>query len=596
MTNKKSPPITYTNRDFESIKQDLVNYAKIYYPEVYKDFNEASFGSLLFDMIAYVGDNLSFYLDYQLNETFIDTALETKNILKLARQLGYKYPGSASSSGMCAFYVNVPALNGEPDPSLIPVLHKNTSLGSNSGAYFILNEDVDFSSTTAQVVVSEVDTNGQPTSFAYKAYGEVISGKVTTELVEVDSYERFMNIKLGDTNITEIISIIDSDGHEFFEVDYLSQNIIYKMVRNRKSEDKDLAPYILRETIVPRRFVVEHNINGNTYLQFGYGSNEELKENNFPDPSVSILKKHAKDYYNDSSFDPSMLLKTEKFGVVPAEGTMTVSYRKNTTSNVNISVGSLTSVINSNISFPSSGVTDTVAASIRSSIEVDNEEPIVGQVKPLTTEEIRVRAMDTYAAQNRAVTKQDYISVIYKMPAKLGSVKRTNIIQDKNSLKRNLNIYVISEDLNENFIETPSTVKENLKTWLNNYKMINDSVDILNGKVANIGIEFEVVGVLDKDPTEIIEFCLTALKNKYSEKMHFGVPFYISDVYKTLNDISEVIDTTIVKIVNKRGVGYENSNYDVEANIVGDNRFVIVPEDVVLELKYPDKDIIGAVV
>jgi len=592
---KKTPPINYTSRDFESIKNDLINYAKVYYPETYKDFNEASFGSLLFDMVAYVGDIISFYTDYQVNETFIDSAIETKNILRLAKQLGYKYPGSASSSGICAFYVAVPASAGTPDTTAVPVLKQGTTLSSDSGASFILNEDIDFSSSDTQVVVGEVDASGTPTSFAYKAYGEVISGQYETEFLTIGEFEKFMRIKLGADDITEIVSVFDVDGHEYYEVDYLSQNIVYKSVRNRVSGDKENAPYILREKVVPRRFTVEHTITGETYLQFGYGSNEQLRSDDFPEPSTAVLDMHAKKYYSDSSFDPNLLMKTEKFGIVPPPGAMVVTFRKNSTSDVNVAIGAIANISNPILDFPS-GIIPSTVVSMRDSIEVSNEEPITGQTKAITVDELRVRAVDAYASQNRAVTKQDYLSLIYRMPASFGSIKRANIVQDKNSFKRNLNLFIISEDENGFLAEASQSLKENLKTWLNKYKMINDTIDILDGKIANIGIEFEVVGNLDKSKIEVLTRATNALKVEYSKSFAFGTPFYVSDVYRVLNELPEVIDTTSVKIVNKRGTGYSTTSYDVSANTTGDKRFIRVPEDVVLEIRYPDQDIIGAVV
>ena len=593
----KRPPIKFTGKDFESIKKELVNYAKVYYPETYQDFNEASFGSLMLDMVAYVGDILSFYTDYQTNESFLDSAVETKNILRLAKTMGYKLPGAAASSGICAFYVEVPATSGEPNNDLIPILIKGTTLSSKSGASFILNENIDFTTTDAQIVVAEVDSNGVPTSFAFKSYGEVISGELATEFHDIGSYERFLKIKMDDSNISEVISIYDAQGHEFFEVDYLSQNLVYKIVRNRLAADKEHAPYILREKIVPRRYIVEHTTVGETTIQFGYGSEDLLKTSEFPDPSSAVLQVHSKDYYSDESFDPSLLIKTDKFGVVPTAGTLTINYRKNSTSDVNVSTGAISTISNAILSYPNTTNIDTATSTlIRNSVQVDNEASIVGQVSALTPTEIRIRAIDAYAAQHRAVTKQDYLSLVYRMPSKLGAVKRANIIQDPKSFKRNLNLYIVSEDRSGDLIKSPQTVKENVKTWLSKYKMINDTIDILDGQIVNIGIEFEIVGVLDMDQNEILTIALNALRNEYTDHFIFGQPFYISDVYKVLNDLPEVIDTTSVKIINKRGTGYSSNAYDVEENVSADGRFIVMPDDMVLEIKNPEEDILGVII
>ena len=281
---------------------------------------------------------------------------------------------------------------------------------------------------------------------------------------------------------------------------------------------------------------------------------------------------------------------------MPPQGTMAVTYRKNTISNVNTPVGSITVINTPIMSFERSNIPETDRTSIRDSLEVSNENSILGDVKALTVDELRTRAVDAFASQNRAVTKQDYLSVVYRMSAKFGAVKRANIIQDKNSFKRNLNLYIVSENIDGTLTTAPTTLKENLKTWLNKYKMINDTVDILDGVIANIGIEFEIVGALDVSPTEILTKAITAIKDEYASGFSFGVPFYISDVYRVLNDLPEVIDVTSVKIKKKTSGGYSSATYDVESNITKDGRFIIVPENVILEIKFPDRDIIGVIV
>jgi len=289
-------------------------------------------------------------------------------------------------------------------------------------------------------------------------------------------------------------------------------------------------------------------------------------------------------------------MKTDKFGVVPPAGDLTIVYRVNTTDDVNAPVNSVTTVSSPILSFKSSDISDSVKASIASSLEADNEEPILGKSETIDADEIRTRALDAYAAQNRAVTKQDYLSLVYRMPAKFGSVKRANISQDADSIKRNLNLYVVSENVDGSLTKANATTKENLRTWINKYRMINDTVDILDGKIANIGIEFEIIGVVDKSQTEVLTKAVEAIRDEYDQKFMFGVPFYISDVYRILNDLPEVVDTTNVKIVSKEGTGYENSGFNVAANLTQDKRFLVVPEDTVLEIRYLEKDIIGVVV
>jgi len=590
------PPISYTSKDFNSIKKDLINYAKVYYPNTYKDFNDASFGSMMIDMVSYVGDILSFYIDYQTNESLLETAIEEQNIVKIAKQLGYKFNSAPVSTGEAAFYVSVPALNNGsgPDTNLIPILKAGTIVASESGATFTLIEDVDFANAKTEIKVSTVDANGTPTAFAFKAYGNIASGEDFQEQIDVGDFERFLKLRLAEEGISEILSVYDSDGNEFFEVDYLSQNTVFRSIRNIGA-DVDTIPYILRNMYVPRRFVVEHTVDGETYIQFGFGSETEIENKSFPDPTAAALQLNGKNYFSDKSFDPSQILKTEKMGIVPVNTTLTISYRKNTIDNVNAAVGAVSIVVNPKVEFRVSSIAAATALQQISVFEVNNEEPIVGSVALPTAEEIKFRAMDSYAAQNRAVTKQDYISLVYRMPASFGSVSRANIVQDTNSSKRNLNLYVVAENASGNLTNASTTLKQNIKNWLNSYKMVNDSIDILDAQIVNIGINFQVIGELDKDFTIVLNDCIEALKAKYQTKFNLGEPFYISDVYSTLNEVDGVVDTSSVEIVRKSGSGYSPSQFDIVQNTTKDGRLIKVPNNLILEIKNFDSDIVGVI-
>jgi len=592
----KKPKISYTSRDFQTIKTDLINYAKVYYPETYKDFNEASFGSLMFDLVAYVGDILSFYVDYQSNESFLETAIEPNNILKLANQMGYRFRGAPSSTGMCAFYVIVPATvaGGSPNSNLIPILKKGTILSSDGGAAFILNTDVDFSSANTEIKVAALNSNNSVISYVMKAYGEVISGEFRAENIDVGDYEKFLRLRMNDENISEILSVKDADGNEYYEVEYLSQDTVFVPIPN-SGYDSGSVPNLLKQKTVPRRFIVEQDLDGNTYLQFGYGSETQLISSSFPEPDQSVLELLGQNYFADKSYDPSVIFKTDKFGIVPSNTVLSVNYRVNNVDNVNAAVGSVTKVVQPIVEFPKSSYTNQEASALISAFEVNNEEPIVGFTELPTTDEIKTRAIDAFASQNRAVTRQDYINLIYRMPAKFGSVKRANIVQDTNSFKRNLNLYVISEDANGNLTNSSVSLKKNVKEWLNNYKMVNDTVDVLDATIVNIQINFVVLIEINKAPASILNQCLVALRNKYTAKSNLGEPFYISDIYKTLNLVDGVIDTTSVKIARKIGANYSQAEFSIEENTSKDGRYINVPDNVILEIKDLDADIVGAV-
>ena len=588
--------INYTSREFNSIKNDLVQYARKYYPNTYKDFSDASFGSLMLDSVSYIGDILSFYVDYGVNESFLTTAIERKNIVKIAKQLGFKMPGRASSFGSVQMYVAVPAnsLGTGLDTQYIPILQKGSIFSSTNGQRYTLLENVDFSNENNPIAVVQTDANtGLPTYYGIKASGMVISGDTQTINLTIDSFKRFRKIRIGNNNITEIINVFDAEGHEYYEVEYLSQDVIFKEVKNT-GENSDTVSSIIKPVPVPRRFVVERDDDG-VYLQFGYGSESEITNNEFAEPSNLILQLNAKNYISDTSFDPTNLVKSDKFGVGPENTTLSVTFRINTILNSNTPTNTITTVLTSNFAFNNFlNLIPSIRQTVVSSLEVTNEEPIIGDVSLVNTEELKMRIMNNYAAQNRAVTRQDYISLVYSMPSKFGAIKRCNIIQDFDSQKRNLNLYVISEDSSLNLIKTNNTIKQNLKTYLNSNKMINDTIDILDGKIVNIGIDFIVLVDYDKDKNVVLNNCLTVLSNKYSQKFDFGEAFSISDIYTTLNKLEGVSDVVDVQISNKNGTGYSSTNFDIQKFISSDGRYIKVPENVILEIKFPNSDIKGS--
>ena len=598
MTTKKDKKlIKYTNRDFNTIKQGLVDYARRYYPDIYKDFSEASFGSLMLDTVAYTGDILSFYLDYQTNETFLDTAVEYDNVLRLGEQVGYKLPLRSNSFGTLTIYVLAPVATAgtTPDTDYLPILAKGSKFTSTGGQIFTLLDHVDFANPDNEIVVATANTDtGIPTAYAVKAYGRVISGEVTEEIINVGDFARFLTVSLSDPNITEIVSVTDSEGHEYFEVDYLSQDTIFRSVVNKDPTTRRYVPNIMVTTSAPRRFVT-FNRNGVIFLKFGYGSDSALKTDNVTHPSNVVLKMHGRDYDTDRGFDPSKLLETDKFGIAPADTTLTVAYRTNTVDNVNVASRGLTGVSNPLFIFPSSATVSSRKSFVRESLEVVNEGPITGDVSQPTISELKQRVNDVFASQNRAVTADDYEALVYRMPTKFGEIKRAKIVRDHDSFKRNLNLYLVSEDASGNFVETSQVLKNNVKTWLNQYRMLNDTVDVVDPKIINIKINFVAVIDYETDKTEALNVAITEIQEMFSEKMDIGQPIYITKIYDKLNNLEEIVDVTNVKITTQTGGLYSGITLNLDQYISADGRILYAPENIVYELKYPNLDIIGTV-
>lgn len=592
-------PINYTSRDYESIRNDLITHVRRYYPNVYQDFNEASFGSIMIDTVAYVGDILSFYMDYNVNESFIETSIEENNILKLARQMGYRYRGVPASSGEVTLYIIVPNLISGvgPDLDYAPILKRGAIFSAGGqGASFSLNEDVDFSLPSNETVVATTDSvTGVPTGWAIKTKGQIISGQIRRKTVDVGDFERFRKVLINDQDITEVISVTDSSGNRYFEVDYLTQDVIYNPIIN-KSSDSSQVPMILKPKKVPRRFVFEQ-LSNQYYLQFGYGSETNLTNEIISDPNKVVLQVNGRDYITDESFDPTNLIETDKMGVSPTNTSLTIEYRKNSVNINNIGARALVNVSDASYAFANIGqLSPSKVSTVIGSLEFENENPVIGAVSTPTTEEIKYRAYGSFSSQNRAVTVEDYKSVVYSLPPKFGSVKRANIVQDKDSFKRNLNLYIVSEDENGNLTESTDTLKKNLKTYLSNYKMINDTIDIMDARIVNIGLHIDIVAEEQTNKYEVLQKAIDAIKfENLTSKYDISEPFRTSDIFKTLKNVDGILDVISISVKRKSGSLYSTFSYDIEGNTSPDGRLVLAQDNVIFEIKYPDSDIVGTV-
>jgi len=606
---KRIVPINYTSRDFNSIKQDLLNYTKRYYPDTFKDFNEASFGSLMLDTVSYVGDVLSFYLDYSVNESFLDTANEYNNVLKLGRQLGYKKSGVPVSFGEVSLYVVIPAdtaagsTPNQPNLNYAPILLKGSTFEATNGAVFSLTDDVNFNSVNATTVVATSrPSDGSPTSYAVKVIGTVVSGRTMTQTIEVGDYERFPRFRLDGKNIVEVISVYDSQGNRYYEVDNLSQDTVYVPVKNNdvnlKNQVINSEPlYSLRALPVPRRFVTESDLSG-YYIQFGFGSDDDSTKESLYDPSRSSIDLHGRDYVTDRSFDPTNLLKTDKLGIAPQTTNLTVVYRVNGPNDVNITTNSLVSAINPRFEFNDTSIlSPSSMQQVTTSLEFENESPINGSTREDSAREIKYKAYGMFSSQNRAVTQQDYISLIYNMPSKFGSVKRAAIMQDKNSFKRNLNIYVIAEDGQNKLTQANIVTKNNLKFWLSSNKMINDTIDILDAKIINLGLKFKIMSDSNYNGFEVLNAATISLKKYFTQNQYnIGEPIRYGDALRILKNVEGLLDVLELKFEVKVGSNYSSPIFSVDTMTTADGRVILAPSDSIFEIKFPDSDIVGTVI
>ena len=503
-----------------------------------------------------------------------------------------------SSWGVATFYIQVPAnaTGLGPDTRYMPILKKGSTFEAEDGGAFILNEDVSFAHEENEIRVSTVqEDTGVPVTYAIKTQGLVCSGIIRREKFPVGNFKSWQKVPLNADNITEGMSVVDSEGHEYYQVDYLSQDVVWKPVTNRDSTTRDQASAILKPFTVPRRFIVDRQFFSTT-LVFGSSSEMLDPKSRVADPSNVVMKVHGKNYISDEAFDPSRLITSDKFGIGPSNTDLTVTYRVNTEANVNARIGALSKVTDAKFEWEDPSVLAPESQIyVMGTLEVDNEEPIIGDVSEPDSSEIKRRIYDVFATQNRAVTQQDYEAMVYQMPKEYGGIKRCKVLRDHDSLKRNLNLYVISERRDTTLTASNDIVKRNVKSWILKNKMINDTVDILDAKIINIGIDFVVVGAADIPKYDTLQRCQLALRKLYERKLEIGEKFYISEIYTKLNRVEGVVDVSKVKIFQKVGGKYSDIRFDISKSTSPDGRYINVPENVIMEVKFPEDDIKGVV-
>jgi phage-related baseplate assembly protein len=461
----------------------------------------------------------------------------------------------------------------------------------------MLTEDVDFGDLSNEIVAARFDNaTVATTSFAVKTYGQISSGQLSRATVDLtnSSFERFKRVRVGGDNVVEILSVTDSDGNNYYEVDNLSQEVVFEETTNRNAS-ADGVRNILKPFSAARRFVVEQDDTG-TYLQFGFGS-EDSDEEELVDPAKVAIKMHGKSYVSNFRFDPSKLVGTTKLGISPSGTKLSIILKTNDAASANAAVNAVTNVQDARFVFPSEiGLNQGKKSGVISSLEITNEEPIVGATEQITTEELKQRAKGYYATQSRAVTRQDYESMVYNMPNKYGIIKRVSVINDPSASNRRMAIYVISEDQNGKLISASSSLKTNMKNWISQYKAMNDVVDIYDAKIVNFGIDYKVVLDSRFRDANIIGRCNAALQDYFSNQLYIGEPIYITRLYSILGKVEGVADVKTVRVMQKRGADYSSVNINFDDAMSSDGSYIMTPKNAIMELKYPNRDIKGTLI
>ena len=660
--NKKAvKEVRYLNKDFASFKANLIEFAKIYFPNTYNDFNEASPGMMFIEMASYVGDVLSYYVDNQFKESLLSFAQEKRTVYNMAQTFGYKPKLGSPSTGELDVFQTVPAISegtGEnfttrPDLRYAMEIKSGMILNSSAGVNFTTVEDCNFkfSSSYDPMEVSVYESsNDIPVTYLLKKSVKIESGNIATDFFSFGNATKFDRVALSNPVVTEIISCIDDDGNEWYPVDYLAQDTVFEDMENNADNDPELAqyadqsPYLLKLLKTSRRFTTFIREDGKTELRFGAGISDSPDEEIIPNPNNVGSSLPGSPTYLNTAFDPSNFLNTKTYGQAPSNTTLTVRYRYGGGVDHNALANSITSIVSSTINLNSLGLNQSLANVSRASLAVTNPDSTTGGKAAESIIEVKNNTLAYFQAQQRAVTKADYITRVYALPPKYGNVAKAYIVQDtqidpstvspkpkKEKKKRAIdgkeviniepqkpsvipnplamNLYVLGFDANKKLISLNQAVKENIQLYITQFRMMTDAINIKNAFVINIGVKCNILTKTGYNKEQVILQTTEKIAEYFDiEKWQIGQPIVLGDIayqISLVDGVSSVVapddededlgkndKPPIVQIVNKhsKSDGYSGNLYDV---VAATKEGVVYPsmDPSCFELKYPNIDI-----
>jgi len=601
--NYKVSNVRYVNKDFAELKSTLIEYAKTYFPDTYRDFNETSPGMMLIEMSAYVGDVLSFYIDQQYKEMMAPLAEERRNMVNIANMLGYKVKPTAPA------YVDVKVTqtvnadtsdinNIKPDYGDSMIIDKGMKISSTSDSSILFEtlEPVDFTITSSKYKpeVDQVNSDtGVVTKYKLTRYTKAVSAETKTKTFKIGSPQKFLKLTIPDKNVIDIVSVEDTANNiTWYEVDYLAQDKVpselhYTDDSSRQDGDGNFSayyfpdfngtsdgtvltvpvPFSLEYKKASKRFIVEINDDNTTSLVFGNGilRNGEIVDSEFLqlEQVGIVIPGEPSDLISDP-VDPFSGDFNSTLGEAPSNTTLTVTYRVGGGVNSNVQSGQLETISSKTLL---GGTNDS-----GKNLTVTNEIPAIGGSSGQTVEEIRKNAMAFFATQNRCVTKEDFEARVLTMPARYGEISKVyaqrNLI-DGHQIESNglpvVELYILSYDDGKNLItlpvmdiDTDGTVnpdeivhplKVNLKNYLDQFRMVTDEVIIKNGKIVNFGVAFSVVAHKSVNKQDVKLRCIELIKDYFKiEKMQFHQAIYTSDLEYELMGVDGVRSIDFVEI------------------------------------------------
>ena len=604
--------IKYLNRDFSDFRARLINYTQTYFPDTYKDFSPTSPGMMFIEQASYVGDVLSFYLDNQFQENFIQYALQTNNVFELAYMFGYRPKATSVSQTEIEITQQVPAKNIGgvyfPDYTYSISIPENTTVTSVDGVSFLMEDKIDFSISSSQDLtqVSIFQTsNNIPQYYLLSKTRKVISSTINTKTFSFTDPVPFQTINIEEDNIVKILDVIDSDGNVYDEVEYLGQETVLNSIKNTNINDpnsgKDV-PYLLRLKKCPYRFVTRFTSLSNLQLQFGVGSPNDTTEEIIPNPNNVGLGLPFKKDKLTAAYSPTNFLHTGTYGISPSNTTLTVRYLTGGGTLSNSPSDTINTIQPKNLSFSDSiNLNPTTANFVLNTLTVTNPTPSTGGKGGDTLEEIRQNTISSTFAQKRTVTSDDYLVRALSMPSDFGSItkaciEKPQLTDTQSSTIETLQLYVLSQNTNNNLEYATNTIKDNLRTYLSQQRMIGDSIEIKDAYYINISVEFEIIVSPNFNNSEVLINCINELKDYFSiDKWQLKQPILLKELFISLDKIKGVQTVKNIFIKNKVGGTYSQYAYDIDS---ATQNQVIYPslDPSIFEVRFPDQDIKGRVV
>ena len=610
--------VKYLNRDFSDIRARLIEFSKTYFPNTYNDFSPSSPGMMFMEQAAYVSDVMSFYLDNQLQETFTQFARQTNNLYELAYMFGYKPKSTGAAQATIELFQQVPSKlvgsNYVPDYDYALSVGENTTIASslNPNVSFLMEDkcDFSFSSSLDPTEISVYSIAGTtPQYYLLKKSRNAISANINTRNFSFGDHEQFPTIDITADNIIGILDIVDSNGNTWYEVDYLGQEMVFDNIKNTNTNDPNNVvdagdvPYLLKLKKVQRRFATRLTAENNLQVQFGAGNPSDTDELITPNPNnVGIGLPFEKNKLT-TAFSPTNFLFTNTYGIAPSNITLTVRYLTGGGVETNVPSGDLTRLNTDNIFFNKPNLIPPTSTYVFDSLTANNPNAADGGSAGDTMEEIRQNTLVQIAAQQRSVTLDDYMVRALSMPPEYGTISKAYIekpqLNDEQvSTIETLNLFVLSQNITGQFSTATETLKKNLRTYLSQYRMIGDSIEIRDAYVINIGIDFEIIVLPNYINSQVILACIDSLQAYFNrDNWQINQPILIRDLYVRLDRIEGVQTVKNIKFSNRAGVsqGYSQFGYDIEG---ATQNQVIYPslDPSIFEIRYPNQDIKGKVV